>query len=91
MVRAIEEARLYKPALRAAFVINRRVVGTVIGREARSALADQPLPALAAEIAQRICFADNVAAGRLVREQGANSAAAREIARLAAHVREALH
>ncbi|CAM4004330.1 Chromosome-partitioning ATPase Soj [Bordetella tumulicola] len=90
MVRAIEEARLYKPALRAAFVINRRVVGTVIGREARSALADQPLPALAAEIAQRISFADNVAAGRLVREQDPNSAAACEIARLAAHVREAL-
>lgn len=90
MVRLVEEARIYKPGLRAAFVVNRRVVGTVIGREARAALAGQPLPALAAEICQRIAFADSVAAGALVRERDAHGAAAREIAQLAAHVQDAL-
>lgn len=90
MVRLIEEARLYRPELRAAFAINRRVVGTVIGREARAALADQALPALAAEVCQRIAFADSVAGGLLVRERDARSAATREIARLAAQVREVL-
>lgn len=90
MVRLIEEARLYRPNLRAAFVVNRRVVGTVIGREARAALAEQRLPALAVEICQRIAFADSVAGGLLVRERDAQSAAAREIARFAAQVREAL-
>ncbi|CAP44916.1 AAA family ATPase [Bordetella petrii] len=90
MVRLIEEARLYRPQLRAAFVINRRVVGTVIGREARAALAEQILPTLAVEISQRIAFADSVAGGLLVRERDARGAAAREIARLAAQVRKAL-
>ncbi len=90
MVRLIDEARLYKPQLRAAFVVNRRVVGTVIGREARAALAEQRLPVLAADISQRIAFADSVAAGVLVRECDARCPAAREIARLAGQVRECL-
>ncbi len=82
MVALIREAQVFRPALRAAFAINRRVVRTVIGREARRALADQPLPALRAEVRQRIVFADSVAAGRLVRETAPDSIAAREITAL---------
>ena len=82
MVALIREAQVFRPALRAAFVINRRVSTTVIGREARQALADQPLPALRAEVHQRIVFADSVAAGRFARETAPDSAAAREITAL---------
>ncbi|MNR42899.1 hypothetical protein D3C85_1614660 [compost metagenome] len=81
---------MFRPALCAAFVINRRVVGTVIGREARAALADQPFAALTAEVSQRIVFADSVAAGRLACEVAPQCAAAREIAALARVVREML-
>jgi chromosome partitioning protein len=87
MVALISEARVFKPALRAAFVINRRVARTIIGREARQALADQAMPALAAEIRQRIVFADSVAAGQLARELDADSVGAREIAELASEIR----
>ena len=38
MVSLIREAQVFRPALRAAFVVNRRVGATVIGREARRAL-----------------------------------------------------
>jgi chromosome partitioning protein len=86
MVSLVREAQVFRPALRAAFVINRRVSTTVIGREARGALAEQPLPALSSEVRQRIAFADSVAAGRLVREVDEDGAAAREIAALAAEV-----
>lgn len=86
MVALISEARVFKPALRAAFVINRRVARTIIGREARQALADQAMPALAAEIRQRIVFADSVAAGQLARELDADSVGAREIAELASEI-----
>jgi len=86
MVSLIREAQVFRPALRAAFVINRRVSTTVIGREARGTLADQLLPALSAEVRQRIAFADSVAAGRLVREIDDHSPAAGEIAALAAEV-----
>lgn len=82
MVALIREAQVFRPALRAAFVINRRVVRTVIGREARGALADQPLHAMRAQVCQRIVFADSVAAGRLARETAPDSAAAREITAL---------
>ncbi len=90
MVGLITEAQVFRPALRAAFVINRRVVGTVIGREARAALADQPFRALPAEISQRIVFADSVAAGQLVSEAAPQSPAAREISAFAQAVREVL-
>ena len=82
MVALIREAQVFRPVLRAAFVINRRVSTTVIGREARSALAEQPLPSLQSEIRQRIVFADSVAAGQLARELAPNSTAAREITAL---------
>lgn len=82
MVGLIREAQVFRPALCAAFVINRRVSTTVIGREARGALADQPFPVLRAEVRQRIVFADSVAAGQLVREAAPDSIAAREIAAL---------
>jgi len=87
-VALITEARFFRPLLHTAFVINRRVVGTVLGREARSALADQPFPTLQAEVHQRIAFADSVAAGCLVRECAARSAATREISTLTAEVLE---
>jgi chromosome partitioning protein len=86
MVNLISEARVFKPSLRAAFVVNRRVARTIIGREARQALADQALPALAAEVRQRIIFADSVAAGRLARELDPDSTAAREIAELVVEI-----
>lgn len=82
MVGLVREAQVFRPQLAAAFVINRRVVRTVIGREARSALADQPFPSLRAEVHQRIVFADSVAAGRLACETAPDSAAAHEISAL---------
>jgi chromosome partitioning protein len=90
MVQLVTEARVFRPQLRAAFVINRRVVGTVIGREVRTALADQPFDALSGDVSQRIAFADSVAAGKLACEVAPGSRAAREIAALARDVRELL-
>ena len=88
MVLLVAEARVFRPTLRAAFVINRRVAGTVIGREARGALNDERIPVLATEVRQRIVFAESVAAGRLAAELEPGGAGAREIAALAAEVSE---
>jgi chromosome partitioning protein len=60
MANLIREAQVFRPTLRTVFAINRRVSTTVIGREPRSALADQPLPALQADVCQRIAFAGSV-------------------------------
>lgn len=82
MVALIAEAQVFRPQLRAAFVINRRVPRTVIGRAARRALADQPFAPLGADIHQRIVFAECVARGRLVAELEPVGRAVREISAL---------
>lgn len=90
MLDLIQEARVYRPALRAAFVINRRVVGTVIGRDARATLGCQRIAALRSDVHQRVVFAESVALGRVAAELTPDCAAAREISALAAEVREQL-
>jgi len=82
MVNLIRGAQVFRPTLRAALAINCRGSTTVIGREARGALADQPLPALLAEVRQRIVFAGSVAVGRLACELAPDSVAAREVSSL---------
>ena len=72
MMALIREAQMFRPQLTAAFIINRRVSTTVIGREARQALAEQPLPVLRAEVRQRIVFADSVADWHAKRRQTAS-------------------
>ena len=85
IVALVGEARLFKPQLRAAFVVNRRIVGTIIGRDVRAALPES-LPALTADIHQRVVFAESVATGRLVRELEPCGAPPREIAALAGEI-----
>ncbi len=89
MVALVAEALVFRPALRAAFVVNRRVSRTVIGREARATLAEHRIAPLAAEIHQRIVLAESVAAGRLAFEfDCGRSFAAAEITALAVEVRQ---
>jgi chromosome partitioning protein len=82
MVDLVREASMFRPRLRAAFVINRRVTGTVLGREARPSLQHQRVLPLDSEIFQRIIYAESVASGRLAYELDPASLAAREVSRL---------
>ena len=86
VVTLINEARFFRPMLRAAFVINRRIVRTVIGREARPALASQPFPTLRTEVYQRVVFADSAVAGCLVHEYCVEGPASFEMGSLAQEV-----
>jgi chromosome partitioning protein len=88
VVSLVTEALIFKPTLRAAFVVNRAVVGTVIGREIRGAVGAHGLPVLQCGISQRIAFAESAATGQLVREIDPHSAATREIAALTGELAE---
>ena len=79
VVKLIEEARVYKDALKAAFVVNRKIANTAIGRDVGEALAAYPVPALAASVTQRVLFAEAVARGQAVHEVDAEGPAAAEI------------
>jgi chromosome partitioning protein len=86
-VQLIREARVMKERLLAAFVINRRIARTAIGRDAAEALAQfEDVPILAAALTQRVVYAESAAKGLSVIEAAPTSEAAREIEALAREV-----
>jgi chromosome partitioning protein len=86
LIDVVGEAMVFRPQLRTAFVVNRRVVRTIVGREARAALGEQRFPTLDTEVHQRTVFAGSVADGRLVTEDQPRGLAATEIGRLAREI-----
>ncbi|CAI9404992.1 Sporulation initiation inhibitor protein Soj [Pleomorphomonas sp. T1.2MG-36] len=86
MLALVAEARIYRPALAARFVLNRCGARTVIARETAETLADHDPPVLSTTIGQRVVFADAAQSGRLASEIDPDSQAAREIAALAAEI-----
>jgi chromosome partitioning protein len=71
----IREAQTYKPALKAAIAVNRKIVNTAIGRDVRDALDTLGVPVLSADISQRVNFAETAAAGGTVFDQPETKAA----------------
>ena len=86
-VQLIREARQLKEGLRAAFVINRKIARTAIGRDAAAALARfDDVPVLSAVLSQRIIYAESAAKGLSVIEAAPAGEAAREMDDLAKQV-----
>jgi chromosome partitioning protein len=79
VVKLIEEARVYKETIKSAFVVNRKIANTAIGRDVGEALSAYPVPALAASITQRVVFAEAAAQGKAVHEIEAAGQAAAEV------------
>lgn len=86
IVALIGEAQVFKDNLKSAFVINRKIVNTAIGRDVRDALADYPVPVLKTAVCQRVAFAESAATGRTVLEVAADSRASQEILALAQEI-----
>ncbi len=82
----MNEASVYKPSLQKAFVINRKIVNTAIGRDVTQALADYPIPVLQTAICQRVAFAESAAQGLTVCELDPEMLAAQEMNQLAQEV-----
>ena len=82
IVDLIHEATVYKPNLKSAFVINRKIVNTALGRDVSDALADYPIPVMETAICQRVALAESAAQGQTVFETAPGSPAAEEIIQL---------
>ncbi|MBD1549539.1 ParA family partition ATPase [Roseibium aggregatum] len=83
-VTLIQEAQQFKPDLKCAFVINRKIANTAIGRDVGDALAQfEQVPVLPAALHQRVVYAESAGQGLAVIEAEPNSDAAREIKALA--------
>ena len=83
MLRLLDEARIFRPELRARMLLNRCAARTVIAREIAEALADQDPPMLASRVGQRVAFADAARTGRLASESDTGQMATRDIEALA--------
>ena len=88
IVELIGEAQAFTDRLTSAFVINRKIVNTAIGRDVRDALADYPIPVLQTTVGQRVAFAESAATGRTVLEAAPDSRASQEIRALAQEILE---
>lgn len=88
IVDLIHEARVYKPDLKAAFTINRKIVNTALGRDVADALSDYPIPVLQTAVCQRVVLAESAAQGQTVLETAAESPAADEVRQLVKEIRE---
>ena len=84
-VKLLQECATYKKDLKAAFVINRKITNTAIGRDVAKALKQYPLPVLSSAICQRVAFAES-ARGRTVLELDPESSASKEILSLTKEV-----
>lgn len=78
----IGEASAFKGNLKTAFVINRKIANTAIGRDVADALAGFEYPVLKAAISQRVAFAESAARGSTVMELDPEGPASREIGAL---------
>lgn len=83
MLRLLDEARIFRPELRARMLLNRCAARTVIARETAEVLADQDPPMLASRVGQRVAFADAARTGRLASESDTGQMATRDIEALA--------
>ena len=74
-----KESDVCRPDVRRAFVVNRRIANTAIGRDVNDALAEYRVPVLAATVCQRVSFADSATLGKTVFDVDPDGQAAKEI------------
>jgi chromosome partitioning protein len=88
----ISEARFYKPDVNAVMTVNRKTVGTAIGKHFREGIeADYPdFPVLRTEIGQYVAFAEALTTGKTVMEIDPKGTAATQIEALAHEIRKVL-
>jgi chromosome partitioning protein len=80
----LNEAAVYKPGLQKAFVINRKIANTAIGRDVTEALGTfENIPVLPTALHQRVIYAESAGQGLSVLEVDPKGGAAREVAELA--------
>jgi chromosome partitioning protein len=84
----MHEATVFKPKLKSAFAINRKIVNTALGRDVVDALADYPIPVLKSAICQRIALAESAAQGQTVFETAPEHPAGKELLGLVNEIME---
>ncbi len=90
IVDLVREASVYKPELKSAFLISRKIANTALGRDVTGALVDYGLPVLKTAITQRIALAETAAGGFTAFDLRPEHASTREIKALLQQINEVL-
>ena len=88
IVDLLQEASTFKENIKSAFVINRKIVNTAIGRDVVEALSSYPVQVLKTSIGQRVAFAESAAQGLTVLQTDPSGPASQEIVSLASELLE---
>ena len=88
IVDLLSDVTSYKEKIKSAFVINRKIVNTAIGRDVTEALSEYKLPVFTAQVCQRVSFAESAASGQTVLEMDIGSIASQEILALLRELQE---
>ncbi len=91
IVDLITEVRVLKEDLKAVFAVNRKIVGTAIGRDVTKALGAYPIPVLKTALSQRVGYAESAGAGMTVLEADPSGSAAKEVRGVVAEIMEQLN
>ena len=75
----VDEAREDNPDLDVKLLINRKIPGTRVGREARESLGVFDMDILGSELCQRVAYIDAMTSGVSVMQYAPNSKAANEV------------
>ena len=84
----LAQAAVYKPTLKRAFLINRKIANTAIGRDVVDALSDYPVQLLRSTVCQRVAFAESATQGRTVFDFDPEMLASQEISAVAKELEE---
>jgi chromosome partitioning protein len=87
-VKLIKSALYYNPAMKTAFVINRKQNNTILGREVAGAMSRYGVPVLDTHIAARTVFAATIGVGSTVIEDDAAGLASKDIRSLVNELEE---
>jgi chromosome partitioning protein len=88
IVDLLGEVTVFNEKVKSAFVINRKIVNTAIGRDVTEALSEYPVPVLRSHICQRVPFAETAGTGTTVLEAAPESLAGQEILTLLKELEE---
>lgn len=88
IVELLKDIKPFKENLKNAFVINRKIVNTAIGRDVSEALGEYDVAVLKSQISQRVSFAECAATGQTVLQTEPNGLASKEINSLVNEITE---
>ena len=89
-INVIQEVLSFKESLKTFFLINRKIMKTVIGRDVIDALASFKIPVLQSRLSQRVGFAETAGEGKTVLEIEPHSYASDEVGALIKEIVEEL-